>query len=208
MEKKVSNVTWHNRQVKKEEREKRNKHQGVVIWFTGLSGAGKSTIAVEVDKFLFDMGAHTYILDGDNVRHRLNKDLGFSQEDRTENIRRIGEVAWLFADSGAIVLTAFISPYRKDRALARSLLDKGDFVEVYVKADLETCIKRDPKGLYKKALAGEISDFTGVSAPYEKPEDPELVLDTVTYNVKECSDQLVEYLVRAKIVDPPKLKLA
>jgi adenylylsulfate kinase len=197
---KATNVFWHKRFVDKEAREQRNEHKGTVIWFTGLSASGKSTIAVEVDKILFAKGIHTYILDGDNVRHGLCKDLGFSSEDRKENIRRIGEVASLFADSGAIVLTAFISPYRKDRELAKGLLSEDEFIEVFVKACIETCIKRDPKGLYKKALAGEIPDFTGLSAPYEEPENPQVVLETEKLNVKECALKLVVYLFENGII--------
>jgi len=197
----ATNITWHERQVDKAAREKRNQHKGVVIWLTGLSASGKSTIAVEVDKILFSLGIHTYILDGDNVRHGLNKDLAFSPEDREENIRRIGEVAKLFADSGAIVLTAFISPYKKDRQIARDLLEEGDFIEVFVDADVETCKQRDPKGLYKKAIEGTIPNFTGISAPYETPEKPELVINTSKLNLKESADILVKYLVDNNIVN-------
>ncbi len=200
MLKKSTNIVWHKRFVDKESREERNEHKGCVIWFTGLSASGKSTIAVEADKILFAKGIHTYILDGDNVRYGLCGDLGFSAEDRAENIRRVGEVAHLFADSGAIVLTAFISPYRKDRAFAKSLLPEDEFIEVFVKADIETCKKRDPKGLYKKAIAGEIPDFTGISAPYEEPENPRLVLETEKLNVKECALKLVVYLFENGII--------
>ena len=203
MEQKATNVVWHARHINKAMREIRNKHKAAVLWFTGLSASGKSTIAVEVDKLLFTMGVHTYILDGDNVRHRLCKDLGFSAEDREENIRRVGEMAWLFADSGAIVLTAFISPYRRDRELARSLVKAGEFFEIFVKADLETCKQRDPKGLYKKALAGEIENFTGISAPYEEPENPELIVDTVRYDIDECAKQIVDLLIDAKVIRSP-----
>ena len=201
MTQKATNITWHERQVAKAAREKRNRHKGVVVWLTGLSASGKSTIAVEVDKILFSLGIHTYILDGDNVRHGLNKDLGFSSEDREENIRRIGEVAKLFADSGAIVLTAFISPYKKDRQIARDLLEEGDFIEVFVDADVETCKQRDPKGLYKKAIEGTIPNFTGISAPYETPEKPELVINTSKLNLKESADALVKYLVDNNVVN-------
>lgn len=197
----ATNITWHERQVDKAAREKRNQHKGVVIWLTGLSASGKSTIAVEVDKILFSLGIHTYILDGDNIRHGLNKDLAFSPEDREENIRRIGEVAKLFADSGAIVLTAFISPYKKDRQIARDLLEEGDFIEVFVDADVETCKQRDPKGLYKKAIEGTIPNFTGISAPYETPEKPELVINTSKLNLKESADVLVKYLVDNNIIN-------
>lgn len=200
MEQKATNVVWHARHISRGMREIRNKHKAAVLWFTGLSASGKSTIAVEVDKLLFTMGTHTYILDGDNVRHRLCRDLGFSAKDREENIRRIGELAWLFADSGAIVLTAFISPYKRDRDLARSLVHQGEFFEIFTKADIETCKQRDPKGLYKKALAGEIKDFTGISAPYEEPENPELVIDTTQHGIEDCAKRIVDFLVEKDVV--------
>ncbi len=177
-EPKSKNIFWHEGDIKKADRERLMGHKGVCLWFTGLSGSGKSTIAHEVENILYERGVHTYVLDGDNIRHGLNRDLGFSPEDRTENIRRIGEVAKLFVDAGLVVMTAFISPYRKDRNQVREIMNPGDFVEVYVEADLETCEERDPKGLYKKARAGEIKEFTGISAPYEAPENPELVVNT------------------------------
>ena len=197
---KSTNITWHEGKIDKSRREAQNKHKGVVLWFTGLSGSGKSTIAVEVEHMLFSRGVRVYILDGDNVRHGLNKNLGFSPEDREENIRRIGEVARLFADAGMVAITSFISPYRKDRDAARALLQSGEFIEVYVKAGLEVCEKRDPKGLYKKARAGEIKQFTGISAPYEEPLTPELVIDTGALSISESAQQVVDYLVAAKIV--------
>jgi adenylylsulfate kinase len=197
---KSTNITWHEGKIGKPQREAQNKHKGVVLWFTGLSGSGKSTIAVEVEHMLFNRGVRVYILDGDNVRHGLNKNLGFSPEDREENIRRIGEVARLFADAGMVAITSFISPYRKDRDAARALLESEDFIEVYVKAGLEICEKRDPKGLYKKARAGEIKQFTGISAPYEEPHSPELVIDTGTRSISESAQQVVDYLVNKKIV--------
>ena len=166
---KSSNVYWHEGLVNKEDRENLHKHKGICIWYTGLSGSGKSTIAREVEKKLYELGISTYVLDGDNVRHGLNKNLGFSPEDRAENIRRIGEVAKLFADAGILVMTAFISPYRSDRDMVRNSFPEGDFVEVFIDATLETCEERDVKGLYKKARAGEIKEFTGISAPYERP---------------------------------------
>ena len=168
--------------------------KGTTIWLTGLSGSGKSTVAVAAEAELLRRGRLAYVLDGDNVRHGLNKNLGFSPEDRTENIRRIGEVAKLFTDAGIIVFTSFISPYRADRDAVRALFEPGDFLEVYVEADVETCEGRDPKGLYKKARAGEIPEFTGVSAPYEAPERPELVLPTKSQSVEESVDRLVGYL--------------
>ena len=198
---KATNITWHPGDVNRDDFEKRNHHKGAIVWFTGLSGSGKSTIAVEVEKRLFDMGAQVYMLDGDNVRHGLNKNLGFSPEDREENIRRIGEVAKLFMESGAITLTAFISPYRKDRDAVRALAEDGHFFEVHVDADLDTCIDRDPKGLYKKALSGEIKEFTGVSAPYEAPATPEITLNTAELSVEESVQVVVDALVQSKIVD-------
>ncbi|MGM0502371.1 MAG: adenylyl-sulfate kinase, partial [Bacillota bacterium] len=178
------NIVWHEGEVKYQDRCKNLGQQGKVIWFTGLSGSGKSTIAVEVEKQLLQQGKAVYRLDGDNIRHGLNSDLGFSAEDRDENIRRIAEIAALFRDAGLIVLASFISPYQEMRDFARKRA-KGDFVEVYVKADVETCANRDPKGLYKKAKSGEIDNFTGVSAPYEIPENPELIVDTAELSIKE-----------------------
>jgi len=195
IEKKASNITWHQTKISKKDREKLNGHKGACLWFTGLSGSGKSTLANETEQILHSLGVHTYILDGDNIRHGLNKNLGFSPEDRTENIRRIGEVSKLFVDAGIIVLTAFISPYRNDRDQVRELLPDGRFVEIFVKADLETCEERDPKGLYKKARAGEIKEFTGISAPYEEPLNPELVINTTEEtNVEKNARKVIEYL--------------
>ena len=175
------------------DREKRNGHKGGVVWLTGLSGSGKSTLALELEKRLNDLGFHVYVLDGDNLRHGLNADLGFSPQDREENIRRVGEVAALMARAGLIAISAFISPYRSDRLRARA--STGDaFHEVYVDADLATCEKRDPKGLYKRARAGEIPDFTGISAPYETPESPDITVDTARHDVDSCVRQLVDYV--------------
>jgi adenylylsulfate kinase len=176
-----------------------NGHKAVVLWFTGLSGSGKSTIAHAVESELYARGCRTFVLDGDNVRHGLNKNLGFSPEDRTENIRRVGEVAKLFVHAGVIALTAFISPYRADRADVRELLG-GDFIEVYVKCDLAVCESRDTKGLYKKARAGEVKEFTGISAPYEEPLHAELVLDAATESVEECAQNVVAMLKSRGIV--------
>jgi adenylylsulfate kinase len=166
----------------------------VVLWLTGLSASGKTTIATALEKRLFDTGHRVYILDGDNIRHGLNGDLGFSAEDREENIRRIGEVAHLFADAGVIAVTSFISPYAKDRDRARNLNTPGDFVEVFVKASLAVCEERDPRGLYQKAREGVIPQFTGISAPYEEPERPEIVVETDSMSVEECVDAIVDYL--------------
>lgn len=193
-EQKATNVTWHAHAVSKEERCKLNGHKGAVLWFTGLSACGKSTIANAVDHKLHKRGKHTFVLDGDNIRMGLNKNLAFSAEDRTENIRRIGEVAKLFANSGSIALTAFISPYRADRDKVREIMPAGEFIEVYVNASLETCEKRDPKGLYKKARAGEIKNFTGISDPYEAPSSPELVLDSDTKDIDQLADEVIAYL--------------
>ena len=193
-EQKATNITWHAHHVTRADREKLLGQKGVTVWLTGLSGSGKSTIAVNAEERLVRSGRLAYVLDGDNIRHGLNKNLGFSPADRTENIRRIGEVAKLFVDAGVIVFTSFISPYRADRELVRALHDDGRFVEVYVAASIETCEARDVKGLYKKARAGEIPEFTGISAPYEAPERPELVLDTNRQTVQESVGQLVSFL--------------
>lgn len=193
-EQKATNVTWHEHNVSSEERQKLNGHKGAVLWFTGLSACGKSTVANAVDRMLHDRGVHTYVLDGDNIRMGLNKNLGFSPEDRTENIRRIGEVAKLFCDAGTIVLTAFISPYKQDRSQVRDILADGQFQEVYVKASLETCEARDPKGLYKKARAGEIKGFTGIDAPYEAPDAAELELNSDDKGIEELAQEVIAHL--------------
>ncbi|MBT5523029.1 MAG: adenylyl-sulfate kinase, partial [Rhodospirillaceae bacterium] len=189
----ASNIQRVEHDVTEENRQHRNGHKGAVLWFTGLSGAGKSTVAVAVERRLFNLGYQTYVLDGDNVRHGLNADLGFSPEDRAENIRRVGEVAALISRAGMICITAFISPYRSDRDRARSAGGE-QFSEIYIQADLATCEERDPKGLYKKARAGEIPDFTGISAPYEAPAAPELVVDTSALSVEQAVDRVVEYI--------------
>ncbi|MFP6584679.1 MAG: adenylyl-sulfate kinase [Candidatus Hydrogenedentota bacterium] len=192
-ESKSTNVVWHLGEVDRAKREALVGHKGAVLWFTGLSGSGKSTVANGVELALHEMGCHTYVLDGDNVRHGLNGDLNFSDEDRQENIRRIGEVSRLFSDAGVLTLTAFISPFRSDRALVRELI--GDrFVEVHVDASVEVCESRDPKGLYKKARAGEIKDFTGISSPYEEPENPEIVVDTGELSLGDSVSTVVNYL--------------
>lgn len=189
------NVVWQDIAVKRDDREKRRGHRGAVLWFTGLSASGKSTLASAVEKRLFAEGYFSYILDGDNVRHGLNGDLGFSPDDRSENIRRVGEVAKLFAEAGALVLTAFISPYRRDRDGIREIMTRdGDFVEIHVSCPLEVCEARDPKGLYKRARAGEIPDFTGIDAPYEAPEAAELVVQTNVYDVDNCAERVISYL--------------
>ncbi|HIF01744.1 MAG TPA: adenylyl-sulfate kinase [Planctomycetes bacterium] len=190
----ATDVTWHEHNVTSEERQKLNGHKGAVLWFTGLSACGKSTVANAVDRMLHDRGIHTCVLDGDNIRMGLNKNLSFAPEDRTENIRRIGEVSKLFCDAGVIVLTAFISPYREDRNQVREILSDGQFHEVYVNASLATCEERDPKGLYKKARAGEIKGFTGVDAPYEAPENGEIELDSDSKGIEELAKEIVAYL--------------
>ena len=193
-EPKSKNITWHHGLVERGEREKRNKNRGVILWYTGLSGSGKSTIANEVEKKIFEGGYHTYVLDGDNIRFGLNSNLGFSPEDRTENIRRIGEVAKLFVDAGIIVSTAFISPYREDRDRVRSIVEDGDMVEIFVECDIAICEQRDAKGLYKKARAGEIKEFTGISATYEEPAHAELTIDSGKHSVEECAQMVIDYL--------------
>lgn len=194
VETKSQNIFWAEGKVRREDRERANGHRGAVLWLTGLSGSGKTTLAQALESVLFARGCQVCILDGDNVRHGLNRDLGFSPEDRTENIRRIGEVAKLLAEFGSIAITAFISPYRADRDAVRALMADGEFIEVYTECDLAECENRDPKGLYKKARAGQIPEFTGVSAPYEAPASPELVVRTDQGTVEECVDQLVRFL--------------
>jgi adenylylsulfate kinase len=197
---KATNITWHHGALTKEDRENSLNQKGVVIWYTGLPSSGKSTIAHAVEDELFRRGHLSYVLDGDNIRHGLNKNLGFSPEDREENIRRIGEVAKLFAQTGLITMTAFISPYRKDRDRARSLLKEGEFIEVFVKVSVEEAENRDPKGLYKKARAGEIKEFTGISAPYEEPLQPEIVIDTDELDLEESKNMVIRYLEEKNII--------
>ena len=199
-EQKATNIVWHQGAVTRDDRQKVNGHRACIVWLTGLSGSGKSTIAVDLEKRLWERGVRAYILDGDNIRHGLNKNLGFSPADRTENIRRIGEVAKLFTDAGLVTLTAFISPYRDDRDQVRALVPAGDFVEVHVICPVEVCEQRDVKGLYKKARAGEIKEFTGISAPYEAPLEPELAIDTSAQSVEASARQILQYLERKGIV--------
>lgn len=196
----TANIVWHPTTVTKEDRQKRAGHKSCVIWFTGLSGAGKSTLANAVEHELHQRELASYVLDGDNIRHGLNRGLGFSAEDRKENIRRIGEVAKLFVDAGVITLTAFISPYLEDRALARSLVAEGEFIEVYVKCSLEECERRDVKGLYEKARKGEIGQFTGISSPYEEPIAPELVIESGTLSVEQSVATVIDYLHQRGII--------
>jgi adenylylsulfate kinase len=201
-EEKSTNITWHRGQIGREQRQELLKQRGATIWLTGLSGSGKSTLAVTTEAALLKRGHLAYVLDGDNVRHGLNRNLGFSPEDRTENIRRIGEVAKLFTDTGVIVFTSFISPYRADREAARALFAAGDFIEVHLAATVATCEGRDPKGLYQKAREGEIPEFTGISAPYEAPENPELVLETGSLSVEESVARIIEYLHEKGYLSP------
>lgn len=199
-EQKATNVTWHDHKVTKDERVQLKGHKGAVLWFTGLSACGKSTIANTVDHLLHSQGKHSYVLDGDNIRMGLNKNLGFSAEDRAENIRRIGEVAKLFAETGTITCTAFISPYRADRDKVREIMPAGEFIEIFVDASLETCEKRDPKGLYKKARAGEIKGFTGIDDPYEAPLNPELVLDSNTKDIDTLAQEVLDFLKQKGLI--------
>ncbi|MFA0166264.1 adenylyl-sulfate kinase [Vibrio breoganii] len=188
------NIVWHQASVTREQRQQLKGHKPAVLWFTGLSGSGKSTIANAVELKLNQLSVHSYLLDGDNVRHDLNSDLGFSDEDRIENIRRIGEVAKLFVDSGSLVLTAFISPFIQDREQVRSLLPDGEFIEVFVDTPIETCELRDPKGLYKKARKGEIKHFTGLTSDYEAPQAAEIHLKTDQQSIEESAEQVIQYL--------------
>jgi len=194
------NITWHTATVSRADREKMNSHKSAILWFTGLSGAGKSSLAHAVEDRLFKLGCRTYVLDGDNIRHGLCKDLSFSDADRTENIRRIGEVSKLFIESGVMTLTAFISPFRSDRSAVRELVNEGDFIEVYCKCDLSVCEERDVKGLYKKVRAGEISEFTGINSPYEEPLKPEITVDTAAQSIEESVEQIINALVERKII--------
>jgi adenylylsulfate kinase len=194
------NIVWSQGHVTVEKRESAMKQKGCVVWFTGLSGSGKSAVANKLEKRLFDLGRVVYVLDGDNIRYGLCSDLGFSDFDRKENIRRISEVSALFANAGIITLTAFISPFRRDRLKARKKLPEGRFVEVFTDANLNVCEKRDPKGLYRKARKGEIKDFTGIDSPYEPPENPEIILKTDEMTVESCVEKIIDFLVLNKVM--------
>ncbi|KAA1162962.1 adenylyl-sulfate kinase [Pseudoalteromonas distincta] len=194
------NIVWHTQTVSRDEKQKHKGHKPVLLWYTGLSGSGKSTIANAVEAKLFELGCHTYLLDGDNVRMGLNKGLTFSDEDRIENIRRISEVAKLFVDAGLIVSTAFISPFKGDRAQARAIMAQGEFVEVFIDTPIEVCESRDPKGLYKKARAGEIPNFTGISSAFDIPESPELHIKTAEQSIEQSVKQIIQYLKEKKVI--------
>lgn len=196
----ADNIVWHDHKITRAERSVNKNQKPCLLWFTGLSGSGKSTIANALDVALHNRGYHTFLLDGDNVRHGLCRDLGFSDEDRVENIRRIGEVSKLFTDAGLIVLSAFISPFTSDRLLVRNLMPAGEFIEVFMDTPLDTCEQRDPKGLYEKARAGEIRNFTGIDSPYEAPERPEVRLDTSVMSVDQCVDRLIGYLLERNLI--------
>ena len=195
-----NHVVWHDVYVKRENRNRLNNHKSGLLWFTGLSASGKSTVAHSVEKKLFERGFRTYVLDGDNVRHGINSNLGFSREDRKENLRRIAEISKLFVDAGILVLAAFISPYKADREYIRKQFEGDNFLEIYVKCSIEECEKRDPKGQYKKARAGIIKNYTGVSAPYEEPENPDLILDTEKKPLEESVDAVIDLLLRKGLV--------
>lgn len=196
-----NNIVWHHATVTRERRQQQNGHKSAILWFTGLSGAGKSTLAHAVEEELHQSGAKTMVLDGDNVRHGLCSDLGFNDDDRKENIRRIGEIAKLMLESGVIVLTAFISPFREDRRVARNLFPHGEFIEVYCDCSLEVCESRDPKGIYQKARKGEIPHFTGISSPYEAPEKPEIAIKTDEQSLNESVQEIVQYVQNRGIIN-------
>ncbi len=198
-----TNIVWHQASIGRQEREQQQGHKSVILWFTGLSGSGKSTLANAVNSSLFSKGCSTYVLDGDNIRHGLCKDLGFSDSDREENIRRIGELSKLFIDAGTITLTAFVSPFRADRQSARELVEDGDFIEIHCSANLAICEERDTKGLYAKARAGEIKEFTGISSPYEEPLSPEIKVDTGEQGLEECVEIILSKLIDMGIISNP-----
>ena len=204
----MSDIVWHQHSIDKQSRADQKGQKPILLWFTGLSGSGKSTLAGALERALFEAGFHTYLLDGDNVRHGLCKDLGFSVDDRDENLRRVGEVAKLMVDAGLVVLSAFISPTREERERVRALFDEGQFIEVHVSTPIEVCEARDPKGLYSKARAGEIKNFTGISAPYEVPTAAELTIDTSKGDLATQVSALLDYLAAIQVIDSEKLKKA
>ncbi len=201
---KSDNTIWHSATVTRARREKLNNHKSVAVWFTGLSGSGKSTLAHIVEEALHQLGCRTYVFDGDNVRHGLCADLGFSEEHRRENIRRIGEMVRLFLDSGVVALTAFISPFSRDREVVRQLVTPPDFLEIYCRCPIEVCERRDIKGLYRKARAGEIAEFTGISSPYEEPSNPDLVLDTDSATLEACKESVLALLAKRGVIAPQR----
>ncbi|OMF67714.1 adenylyl-sulfate kinase [Paenibacillus sp. FSL R5-0766] len=194
MSKEERNITWQSSSINRQDREKHNGHHSRAIWFTGLSGAGKSSLAFALEQYLYDQGVSCYVLDGDNVRHGLNRDLGFTAEDRQENLRRIGEVSKLMVDAGLFVLSAFISPHEQDREMVRQLFEPDDFIEIYVRCSIEECERRDPKGLYKKARNGDIPHFTGISAPYDVPKSPSVIIDTEQWSIEEAVLEILQHL--------------
>jgi len=196
----TNNLVWHQQNLSKQQRANQKQQRSCILWFTGLSGAGKSTIANAVEQQLFQFGHHSYLLDGDNVRHGLNQDLGFSDQDRVENIRRIGEMAKLFCDAGLLVLTAFISPFRSDRDLVRQLVEPDEFIEIFIDTPLAECERRDPKGLYKKARSGEIKHFTGIDSYYQIPNHAELTINAGKYPIDDCAKQIIDYLINNNII--------
>jgi adenylylsulfate kinase len=196
----MNNLTYHPNRVSKTDKNEKFKHSSPVVWLTGLSGSGKSTVGNALEQALFERGIKTQVLDGDNIRMGLNKDLGFSDDDRKENMRRISEVAKLFSDSGTLTITAFISPFREEREKCKEIIGKDNFVEIFIDAELNVCEARDPKGLYKKARAGEIPNFTGIDSPYEKPIDPDLTVSTGHYSIAECVDQIIDYLEEKSVI--------
>lgn len=206
MSKKSIELVWHQAAISSDDRFKLLNQKPFILWFTGLSASGKSTIANIIEKKLFQLNYKTYLLDGDNVRHGLNKDLGFDEKSRIENIRRIGEISKLFLDSGIIILTAFISPFKSDRDLVRSLVSSGEFLEVFIDASLETCEKRDPKGMYLKARKGEIPNFTGISSPYEAPKNPEIHIINNDITLEDASNQIIEYLIKENYINKKVIK--
>ncbi|OMF16845.1 adenylyl-sulfate kinase [Paenibacillus amylolyticus] len=194
MSKEERNITWQSSTINRQDREKHNGHRSRAIWFTGLSGAGKSSLAFALEQYLYDQGVRCYVLDGDNVRHGLNRDLGFTAGDRQENLRRIGEVSKLMLDAGLFVLSAFISPHEQDREMVRQLFEPDDFIEIYVHCSIEECERRDPKGLYKKARNGDIPHFTGISAPYDVPKSPSFIIDTEQWSIEDAVQEIVQHL--------------
>ncbi|MBY0118272.1 adenylyl-sulfate kinase [Paenibacillus xylanexedens] len=194
MSKEERNITWQSSSINRQDREKHNGHRSRAIWFTGLSGAGKSSLAFALEQNLYEQGVSCYVLDGDNVRHGLNRDLGFTAEDRQENLRRIGEVSKLMVDAGLFVLSAFISPHEQDREMVRQLFEPDDFIEIYVRCSIEECERRDPKGLYKKARNGDIPHFTGISAPYDVPKSPSVIIDTEQSSIEEAVQEIIQHL--------------